>query len=180
MRNGKTLLGANIWYIDFYPRIYSNFDIYHKGESVLTKLLKTYQEVERIRFSYKHGVIIIDEGGLNVNSKDGFSETSRIMQKVLFLAWKKNCSVIFLAQRYNSVDINFRELSDAIFECTKYSRKNNHPIFYIKRYKQSGTKFEFQANFEVDTIWMMKTMDLTYNTLEESNMKNEKTVKDED
>lgn len=174
MRNWKTLLGLSIAFSDFRPRIYSNFQIYQDWKSILNKHLKSYQEVERIRFSYTPWVIIIDEWWLNVNSKDWFKETSRIMQKVLFLAWKKNCSVIFIAQRYNSVDVNFRELADAIFECKKIPRKNTYPFFIINKYKQKWIKFEYDWNYEFDIIKWMNYNRLSYNTLEESEMRNEK------
>jgi type IV secretory pathway VirB4 component len=69
-------------------------------------------------------VIIIDEAGINANSKDTFSAESRILQEVLFLARKKNCSVIWIAQRLRSIDINARELADGIFKTYKIRRSN--------------------------------------------------------
>jgi hypothetical protein len=69
MRNGKTLLAINVA-LEYYPRIYSNVNIYHEGKSILTSLLTDYRSIEAIRFSYTPGVIIIDESGINANSKD--------------------------------------------------------------------------------------------------------------
>jgi len=97
-----------------------------------------------------------------------------MMHKVLFLAGKKNCSVIFIAQRYNSVDVNFRELADLILECRKIPRKNTYPTFSVTRKKQQGNQLKYIESYEFDAIGFMKQMGLTYDTLETSTLASEK------
>lgn len=169
MRQGKTVTAIHMSLDNRYNgRIYSNVDIYYNWTSILTKKITDFMELDRIRFSYTHWLMIIDEAGLNANSKDGFSETSRLLQKVLFLAGKKNCSVIWIAQRFESIDINARVLADIIVQVKKIRRRDNHPTFKLIRQRQRRTQLERMYEFKLDVIGEMKEMWITYNTLEES------------
>lgn len=180
MRNWKSLLWACIWYHDYYPRIYSNMQIYHNEKSVLTKHMKSFQEFERIRFSYKLWVIVIDEAWINVNWKDGASNMSRLLEKLLFLSWKKNCDIIFIAQRFWSWNINFRWAASEnwlILKCKKVSRRNGYPIFLVTREKMKPWGWErpfFHSQWETKPIDYMKANWISYDTLEESSLANEK------
>ena len=176
MRNGKTLNAIRLA-LDYYPRIYSNVNIYHKWKSIV-KLIETYQQLDRIRFSYTPGVIVIDEAGLNANSKDTRSEDNRLLQKVLFLAWKKNCSVIWIAQRFESIDINARVLADVIMQIRKVRRWKLHPVFRITKQKQQWSRLLYIQQWENDTIRELNSYNITYDTLEESVMVKKKDIKE--
>lgn len=171
-RNWKTLLACLMCAND-YKRIYSNFHIYRNWESIV-KYLKTHQAVANIGFSYEHGVIAIDEAGLNLNSKDWFSEQSRALHEVLFLSGKKNCDMITLAQRYESIDINFRVLASLILECTKIKRVNGKPTFHVKKWKEKNGKKILDGQYIIDSISYMQALWITYDTLDASKMKREK------
>ena len=66
---------------------------------------------------------MIDEAGINANSKDTRSKDNRDLQEILFLVRKKNCSLIWISQRFESVEINARVLSELIIEMRKIRRK---------------------------------------------------------
>lgn len=180
MRNWKSLLGACIAYNDYYPRIYSNMQIYVDWKSVLTKYMRTFQEFERIRFSYTVWVIVIDEAGINVNSKDWFSDTSRILEKLLWLSWKKNCDIIFIAQRFGSGNINFRWAASEswlLLKCKKVSRFKWYPIFYVTREKMKpwgGERPVYHSQYETHPLEYMNANKITYDTLETSTITSEK------
>ena len=173
MRNWKTLLGI-IMSLDFYPRIYSNVNIYMEGKSIVN-LVNDYSSLKKIRFSYTPWVLIIDEAGLNANSKDTFSKDNRLLQEILFLIGKKNLSLIWIAQRFESIDVNARVLADGIFKMKKISRYWNHPIFICTKQKQKGLQLESEKITEIDSIQILKNLSITYNQLEESKLEKTKT-----
>lgn len=168
-RNWKTILAVTIWYESYRKRIYSNFNIYRKWVSI-NKKFNTFAEVSNIRFSYEHGVIIVDESGINVNSKDGRTDTNRTMQEILFLSGKKNCDMIMIAQSYESIDINFRRNAQAIFYVEKIKRYWRKPTFKVERQVPDGEKMRVIATWEVQTLDIMDYYKITYDTLEESRM----------
>lgn len=177
----KTLFAINLA-LDWEKRIYANFSIF-KNWKIINKPLVSVSDVNKIRFSYTPWVIVIDEAWINANSKDSRSEQSRILQEILFLVRKKNCSLIWISQRFESIDINARVLSELIIEMRKISRWKSPPIFIATRQKQKGSKLIYMNQFKIDTIWMMKKQWITYNTLETSkfeSIKKDKKEKDQD
>lgn len=176
MRNGKTL-NAIVMALDFYPRIYSNVNIYQNKKSIVN-YLETYEQIKYIRFSFTPWILIIDEAWLNANSKDSFTKDSRLLQELLFLIWKKNLSLIWIAQRFESIDINARVLCDAIIEMRKIQRKNKHPVFVAIKQKQKGQRLERINSYNLDSISILKEYNITYNQLEESKLWKTKDIKE--
>jgi len=176
MRNWKTLNAICMW-LCFYPRIYANLQIYQKWKSIVN-FLEDYNSIKNIRFSYTPWVLIIDEAGLNVNSKDSFSKDNRIMQEILFLIGKKNLSLIWIAQRFGSIDVNARELADGIIEMKKRPRHKKHPIFVAIRQKQKGSNLKWINSYELDSISILNYYNITYNQLEESRLTKSKDLED--
>lgn len=171
MRNGKTLLALLIWYESYQKRIYSNFEIYKNWKSILNKHIKSFNDLKNIRFSYTPWVLIIDEAWLNVNSKDGRNEESRFMEEVLFLIGKKNLSLIRIAQRFNSINVNWRELVDYIFKSKKIDRwPDQPPLFIITSQRQKGSKLLNLYSWTLESVKIMKEYWLSYNQLESSKM----------
>lgn len=124
-------------------------------------------------------MILIDEAGINLNSKDGFSDMSRLLHEVLFYSGKLNCSMIVTAQRYNSVDINFREMSDLIIEMHKVGRhREGYPTFRATRLKQYGVKLEHAGEYYIDSIGLMDNIGISYDTLEKSKIQKKEKKKD--
>lgn len=176
MRNWKTLNAICIA-LEHYPRIYSNVNIYKNWKSIVN-FLEDYTYIKNIRFSYTPWILIIDEAWLNVNSKDWQSKDSRIMQEVLFLIGKKNLSLIWIAQRFESIDVNARALVDLILQMHKIKRYKNHPIFKVTKQRQIGTRLEFINSYMLDSIAILKEYNITYNQLEESKLTKTKDKKE--
>lgn len=170
-RNWKTILATCIGYENYKKRLYTNFNIYYRGESI-NKRYKTYQEVDNIQYSRQHWCIIVDESGLNLNSKDSFTEANRIMQKILFLSGKKNCDMIMIAQSYQSVDVNFRRNAAAFFEVTKIKREWKKPLFRVERKVIDGLNMRTISSFTIDILTIMEQWKITYDTLDEARMTN--------
>lgn len=166
---GKTLMAINLA-LDWEKRIYANFSIF-KHWVLMNHLLEDVDAVHRIRFSNEPWVIVIDEAWINANSKDSRSEQNRMLQEILFLVRKKNCSLIWISQRFESIDVNARVLSELIIEMRKISRWKAPPIFIATRQRQKGANLMYMHQFKIDTIWMMKAQWITYNTLEASKFK---------
>lgn len=162
----KTLMAINLA-LDWEKRIYANFSIF-KHWKLLNKLLPDAESVHKIRFSNTPWIIVIDEAWINANSKDSRSEQNRMLQEILFLVRKKNCSLIWISQRFESIDVNARVLSELIIEMRKISRWKAPPVFIATRQKQRGNNLDYVNQFKIDTIWMMKALWITYNTLESS------------
>lgn len=168
MRNGKTMLAVCLSQdIRRNKRIYSNVSIY-KNWKKINHDIKNYYDLAKINMSFTPWIVIIDEAGINVNSKDWRKKENRSMQDFLFLVWKKNCSIIWIAQRFESIDINARVLADYIFECKKLNYEV--PKFIITKKKQIlwRTWLDYQQQFDFDMISFLKNSNITYNTLEES------------
>lgn len=172
MRNWKTLLWI-VLALDYYPRIYSNFWIY-KNSKIITKMVLDYTEMRNIRFSYMPGVFVFDEASINANSKDVRSKDLRELNEVLVLCWKKNLSLVWISQRFESIFIDARVLADRIIEVKKIKRKDNHPVFFATSQKQKGSKLEYQNSFSIDSISILKAGWITYNQLENSKMNKRK------
>ena len=102
------------------------------------------------------------------------------MQRVLFLAWKKNCSVVWISQRFESIDVNARVLADYIIQVKKISRYDKHPLFKLIKERQIGNKLVWTQAYINDTIGEFKQYWITYNTLEESVMTKAKDLKAEE
>lgn len=176
MRNWKTLNWICMA-LDFYPRIYSNVNIYQNWKSIVN-LIESYDQINKIRFSHTPWVLLLDEAWLNANSKDWRSGEVRWLIDVLFLIGKKNLSVIWIAQRYESIDINARVLADAIIEMRKIPRQNTYPIFTCVKQKQKGGKLEWIHSYSLDSISILNYYKITYNQLEESRLSKKTDLKE--
>lgn len=173
MRNWKSLLAICLALdIRRVKRIYSNISIYHKW-ALISKPITSISQLMNIRFSKQPWLVIIDEAGINANSKDTRSKWNRDLQELLFLIWKKNCSLIWIAQRFESIDVNARVLADYIFECRKIKRFNKAPIFKITRQKQKWRNLQFLTQYNYNMIDYIESKGISYNTLEESKFTSE-------
>lgn len=178
MRNWKTQC-AIFMALEWEWRIYSNFKIYRDWTNIVN-YLEYFEDIAKTRFSKKRGVLIIDEAWLNVNSKDWQNKESRSMEAVLFLIGKKNLTLIWIAQRYKSINVNAREMADKIVKMRKIQRPYNYPTFEAVTQKDKWTRLEFINSFFVDSIGLMREMNITYDQLEASVLKKGARADDDD
>lgn len=165
---GKTLL-CNALVSDF-TRIYSNIDFYKK-EKKLNISIKNFYELQSIKYDPTPWIVIIDEWWINVSSRKSMTTKNQEFSEFLFLWRKINCRIVWISQRYKSLDVNTRELADYILHMYKISRYNYHPLFMCVREKMKGGRLLFDSQWQIDLIEWMKYEKRTYNTLESSKIK---------
>lgn len=161
----KTLL-ANVLISD-YVRIYSNVDFFKKWKKINISI-SSIEELQKIRYDPTPWIVLIDESGINVSSRLSMSKNNRDFSEFLFLWRKINCRIIWISQRFKSLDLNTRELADCILHIYKISRYNKHPIFICAREKIRGGQLVFDTERSLDIIEWMKKEKRTYNTLQRS------------
>lgn len=164
--HGKTLTAICLA-LDWEKRIYANFSIYKNGVQI-NKHFKELKDINNIRFSYTPWVILIDEAGINMSSRKSFSDANTMLSELLFLVRKLNCSLIWISQRIESIDINVRVLSELVLEMRKIRRKNWVPFFIATKQKYVKNKLMFWQQYKIDAINILKKYGITYNTLEKS------------
>lgn len=171
--SGKSFLA--IMMASTYPedRIFANVDILEDGVR-LSKRIKTLEDLELIQFSPIKGVLILDEMGVNVNSRRSMTDANLEFARIAMLGRKKNVDILTCAQLDGMADKYFRDLSAYTFEMQEpYFIKKNHPIFtakIINRYKVLVKICRF------DLIEFTELTGITYNSIENSIM--DRTKKD--
>lgn len=166
--HGKTLTAITLA-LDYEKRIYSNFNIY-KNWKQLNKHINSFEDVSKIRFSYTPWIIVIDEAWINASSRKSLSKKNEILVETLYLVRKLNCSLIWIAQRFESMDVNIRSLSELILELYKKRRWKRHPTFIATKRKQKWTKLEYVRQYNIDNISIHKSLWITYNTLDKAKL----------
>lgn len=168
MWKGKTLSAILFAVHDFPKRIYSNTPIY-KDEKIINIPL-SLESIQNIRFSYTPGLIIVDEAGLNFNSRKGMTDANGIFSELQFLMRKINCSVIWIAQRFKSIDINARDTTDLIIKMDKIKRYGRPPLFVATREVYFWNEPYNFWTFRIDPLDFFKKKNITYETLTKSKM----------
>lgn len=155
-----------------YSRIISNVDIVVHGRRKNLFLSKIEQFETLFKWSPIPWVTLLDETGINFNSKKWQSEANEKLQKWFFLSRKYNMTPIFIAQRFGSVPVDMRELASKywIIEMKKVHRKwYDHPLFSVntQTVDNEGKLFTHKT-FELDLITFFDKFNITYDTLQSS------------
>jgi len=153
--------------VEGYDRIYSNNDFFQNWKK-LNVSISNMATLNHIKYSDTPWIVIIDEWGVNLNSRRAMSKKNIEFSELLFLWRKINCYFIWISQRFTSLDSNQRELADLVIQMHKISRKGTHPIFIAMREKMIQNRLIFDAEWKIDVISRMKATWRTYNTLEKS------------
>lgn len=172
MGQWKTLFAVLASFIDFEKRIYSNVDIY-KNDKIINKSITDKKNIENIRFSFEPWLIVIDEWWIVMNSRRSMSDINVFLSETIKLSRKVNCSMLFIAQSFENLDIDTRRLCDLILEMKKV-RTPNWPIFYIQVKKQVKNRLVTVKKIKIQLITDLKKRKLKYNTLESSKIKFDK------
>ena len=110
---GKTFFATML--ASAYRRIYANVEIRRHGK-IVSNRIENIADLEHIHFSPIKGIVIIDEGGVNVNARQSMSEGNMEFGKLGMLGRKKNVDIIVISQLERMTDVYFRELSTASFK----------------------------------------------------------------
>ena len=162
MRNWKSMLATCI--ATEFDVIYANYEIKHKNKNISILIQKT-RDLARIKYTAQKAVLVFDEAWINFNSKDSRSKNSRFLQNLLMLCWKLNLNIIWIGQRWKSIDVNVRDLCTDIYQVRKINRRN-YPIFMIDIKKRGKHIDEVLTNrtIRADLIMWLKEDNITYDT----------------
>lgn len=165
---GKTFISVLL--ASVHKRIYSNVIIKRHGK-VVSNTIQNIDDIEKIQFSNVKGIVILDEGGINVNARRSSSEQNMEFWKLGMLGRKKNVNIVVISQLERMTDVYFRELASG--SITMHS-------WFVP-----GGKMMFEATFRND-FWNIegsKFVDLfkwaeksgyTYDSLESSKIEKSK------
>ncbi len=65
--------------------------------------IKTIDDIEKIE---NNSYVLIDEGGILFNSRQGFSNGNQLLSKLLLIARHKDLSILFISQNSSNLEIN--------------------------------------------------------------------------
>jgi hypothetical protein len=153
-----------------FSRVYWNINIKRNGKNI-THFIKKKEQFLSFSFSPVTWVCVLDEMGINFNSKKWTSEANSILEKWFFLCRKYNISPVFVAQRFGSIPVDMRELVSTFWlvKMTKIHRRWTHPVFRCDFQLTDNEWIPFTAKtFELDLISFLKFYEVEYDTLESS------------
>lgn len=175
--SGKSILTNMIahWYISTW-RVFSNLSLSfystaRRDYAQYSIPINSLSDLEFIKFHPEPWLIIIDESGKNVSSRRSMSKENEEFSNLLFLWRKTNCYIVWITQRFKSIDINQRELADLIIRMEKtYRSWYSWPLFEATKERVKWSKMIYEASWIIDAIWYNNYCWLKYNTLEKSNI----------
>jgi len=172
-RSWKTMF-TTLLSLDRINRLYWNINISFKWIELVKKITE-YTQFEtffKIGSSENNspGYVIVDEIGMNFNSKDAMSKKNKVFSNFIFLQWKYNLSTIWIAQRWSSIPIDLKDLASIIFEVEKINRSWKTPLFKITEqvYNPINLALDFKNEYIIDLIAILKHYKLEYDTLDTS------------
>jgi hypothetical protein len=112
-------------------------------------------------------VVVLDESGLNINSRKSSSDENMEYARLGMLGRKKNVDILIIAQLERSVDVYFRELSTYSVDMRSYF-DNSKIMFEVTAKNRFGTIISVQ---NVDLVQWANKENYKYNSLESSEIK---------
>jgi hypothetical protein len=112
-------------------------------------------------------VVVLDESGLNINSRKSSSDENMEYARLGMLGRKKNVDILIIAQLERSVDVYFRELSTYSVDMRSYF-DNSKIMFEVTAKNRFGTIISVQ---NVDLVQWASKENYKYNSLESSEIK---------
>lgn len=158
--SGKSIMASAI--MSTYSRIYSNLDLKYRGKTVNARLISDMTDIADIPFSETKGIVCIDEGGVNVNSRRFMTEKNLEFSELAMLGRKKNVDICMIAQREFMLDKNFRELAKFVISMNSYFVGRDHLMFEFKIF----AKGQYRKTGKIDLIEWSKRSGFTYDTLD--------------
>ena len=163
----KSFLAAFLSY--WYPkdRIFANFDVYIDGKRV-NKRISSIDDLHLVQYADRKGILILDEMGINANSRRSMTDANLQFWEVAMLWRKKNVDIVNVAQLNGMADKYFRDMSVYRFEMTQWFERPWYLLFeatVYDRYNTVVSKPTFDL-FQLEALtW------ITYSTLESSRIK---------
>lgn len=130
--------------------------------------IKCIDDIEKISFNETKGIVVLDESGLNINSRQSSSAENMQYARLGMLGRKKNVDILIIAQLERSVDVYFRELSTYSVEMRSYFEGKGKIMFEVTAKGRFGNIISVQ---NVDLVQWAEKENYTYNSLESSEIK---------
>lgn len=180
--SGKTMLAmffAAYFFVCNNTRIFSNVNFFHKNKKFWKKI-ENLKDIEKISYNDVKGLVILDEGWLNINSRRSMSNDNLEFAKLGMLGRKKNIDIVIIAQLDYSLDKYFRDLSFASLYMSSFFLKKDYLFFEAKIFKKDF----FVWKKEFDLFFLLTNTNFSYDSLEDSILytkakKNKKEIKKE-
>lgn len=164
-----TLFFVGYFHICGYKRIFSNVEYKYKWKRI-NRTIKDIKDIEnKIKFSEQKGIVVIDEWGLNINSRRSNSNENLEYARLWMLWRKKNVDIVIVAQLDYSIDKYFRDLSFASFYMESYFIRKDYLMFEVTIYRKDYLVWKK----EFDLFYLIQNTYFEYNTLESSMIWNE-------
>jgi len=160
----KTFLSA---FLSFgYPvdRIFANLDI-KKYNKQVSKRINNIDDLQCIKFNERKGLLILDELGINANSRRSMTDQNLKFGEIAILSRKTNTDLINCAQLNGMADKYFRDLSTYRFEMESYFERKDYLMFEAKVYNKHNALIKI---VKFDLFKVEDYTGITYNTLESS------------
>lgn len=160
----KTFLATflSIWYPT--DRIFGNIDIMRDGKRI-SKRINDIDDLDLVQYDDRKGILILDEMGINANSRRSMTDANLKFWETAMLWRKKNVDIINCAQLNGMADKYFRDLSTYTFEMDSYFESSNYLMFKAKILNRAGRLIK---SMKFDLFQLDKLSGYTYNTLESS------------
>lgn len=129
--------------------------------------IKCIADIEKIEYNETKGIVVLDESGLNINSRQSSSAENMEYARLGMLGRKKNVDILIIAQLERSVDVYFRELSTYSVDMKSYF-ENGNIMFEVTAKNRFGTIISVQ---NVDLVQWANKENYKYNSLESSEIK---------
>ncbi len=78
------------------------------------KMPSWIQDVEDIKYIKNNSIVIIDEGGMMLSSRNSMSKANKLLSNLIFIARHKNLTILFVAQNSANLEINIIRQCDFI------------------------------------------------------------------
>lgn len=165
----KTIMAMHV--ASYYKRIYSNFEIKRFWKKV-SNVYKEIEELWEIPFNPIKGIIIVDEGWVNNNSRRSWSDMNMLFGELAMLWRKKNVDIIQISQLQRMADVYYRELAYKSIDMARPTKMPwNGLLFEYDITNQGGF---FEGTIEIDLFDWMEKSGYTYDTLETSRISRRK------
>ena len=163
----KTMFATLFAYLENYKTIFANYTIKFKKDVNFVKY-ENRDIFTKLKPFKKKALIIMDEWGINLNSRRSMDNFNVFLGKLLFVSRKYNCDFIFITQYLFTVDKYVRQSSNFILSIKKRKRLDKFEII-VDVYKNNKFvgNMEYIKTFKIRP-WNIINKKVRYNTLETS------------
>jgi len=173
---------AGIWINSWdYKRIYSNYEIKWIPKNIQYTKLKGKEDLDKLEnldINKKippKWLLILDEAGRNLSSRNYNSIINKMFSSFLMISRKANLDIIWIAQRFGSVDVNYRALVEYMWKPKVWGKdwKTNLSAILYKNKMELDDKLNLKPikKIKVNDIGLrFSELWISYNTRDVANL----------